>query len=239
MPIAIIQQYFGLGDCIFSQGVASHFIDQGYRIVWPVWDDFCEGLSRAYPDMTWLPHSFFKPELFDIKEEKILGEVRLLPISWSNQILNASTWMHTKYDLYGLDYHDWKKHASYQRDPLREQALMAHYGIRIGEPYNLANSMFRTNASGNTPFTIANDYKTVQMQILPEFSLFDYSLLIENATEIHVANSSILYLLELLDLRAEQVHLYCRVPDETDFRHVDYLFSKPYVLHYPTQQMVA
>ena len=239
MPIALMQQYYGLGDCIFSQGVAQHFISQGTQIVWPVWDSFCEGLRRAYPHITWLPHSFFKPELFEIKEEQLHTDVRLLPISWSHQILHQSTWMRTKYDLYGLDYRDWKKHAVYQRDPARERALMEHFGVRVGEPYNLANSMFRTNASGNAMFDIANDFKTVQMQIFPEFSLFDYSLLIEHATQIHVANSSILYLLELLDLRAEQLHLYCRVPDETDFRHVDYLLTKPYLLHFPAQQKVA
>lgn len=231
---AVILQYFGIGDVIFSQGVARHLMDQDYSIEWPVKPEFIEGLQRAYPDIHFTDYTNYPPELFLIKKDCIRDGVRIIPLRWSDQILGKPSryWMRAKYDLFELDYNKWKQSAHFQRNPQKEQSLFDLFGITPGHPFNLVNTMFRSDASGSIVPQINNGLPVVQMTVMAGLSLFDWALMIEHATEIHVANSAILYLLELLDLQAREVHLYCRKPDETDFRYVDYLFTKDYKLHY-------
>jgi len=236
---ALISQPFGCGDCCFAQGVAHHIRQQGFDIVWPVQPQFVDGLSRAYPNIRWCPDTIVKPELFQIKEDKEVDGVRIIPIRWSDSIIGCEQryWMKAKHLLYELDYTKWKDHAKYSRRPKREHKLARLKKIvnPYTEEYVLVNHNFRSNSGGYVPIQLPPEYeglKVVTMDIQDGFSIFDYSLLIENATYIHAANSAILYLLELLNLRAKEVHLYCRKPDEQDFRYVDYLFTKDYILHY-------
>lgn len=232
--VAMVSQFAGLGDAIFAQGVAQYFIEQGYEIVWPVKEHMVLALERAYPKVNWIPDSLVKPALFDIKEDCVVDGVRILPIRWSERILGEDVkyWMRSKFDLYKLDYRNWKEHAMFKRSSGREVKLYREvYGLERGEKYNLINTMFRNDASKSVNVNVDNGLKNVVMGVHEGYSLFDHALMIERAENIHVANSSIFYLLELLNLSAKEVHLYERTGDEIGFPHVDYLFSKDYILH--------
>jgi hypothetical protein len=108
---------------------------------------------------------------------------------------------------------------------------MERYGIKQGEPFILVNTMYRSDMQGSITPKISNGMKVVRMKIVSGYSLFDYSLMIEKAAEIHVANSAILYLLELLNLSAKEVHIYARKEEGGNFPYVDYLMTKNYILH--------
>lgn len=233
MKKALILQYFGIGDCIFAQGIAKKFINEGYEVIWPVLPDFVSGLQRAYPDILWLPHTLFSQDVFNIKEERTVDGVTIVPIRWADSIigLKPHLWMRAKYDLYSMDFRKWKDFASYKRDPVRERVLMEKFGIEEGEPFNLVNTMYRSDMKGSISPDVNKNYKTVHMKVILGYSLFDYSLLIEKATEIHVANSAILYLLELLPLSAKEVHIYARKEEGGGFPYVEYLMTKNYILH--------
>lgn len=230
---ALILQAFGVGDVIFAMGVAEYFREQGYEVTWPVKPSFVEGLTRAYPNIKFDSDENYEPSLFNIKEDKIVDGVRIIPIRWSDMILgkDSKLWMRTKYDLYNLDYTKWKESAGYIRSPEKEGQLCHLFDIKIGEPYNLVNQIYRSNYTGAVPITVNNGLRNVEMRIIHGYSLFDYSLLIEYATNIHVVNSAIFYLLELLNLSAKEVHLYSRKPDEVGFPYVHYLMTKDYILH--------
>jgi len=232
MKKALILQYFGLGDCIFSQGIAQDLIAKRYEIVWPVKEEFVRGLQMAYPYINWMPHSLFKPELFEIKQDIERDGYRIIPIRWADSILKMKPhlWMRAKYDLYSLDFRKWKNGAQFNRDNVRESILRDRFGISEGDKFNLVNTMYRTDASGSIVPEIKNDYPIVKMEIMPNFSLFDYSWLIENAAEVHVANSAILYLLEILNFKGT-AHIYSRNEEGGGFPYVDYLMTKDYILH--------
>src|SRR5689334_3953907 len=106
-------------------GIINHFVDQGYKVIWPVMQQFVEGNNRAYPQATFVPQNMFDQKLFQIKEDKIVDGVRIIPIRWSDQILKQPSkyWMKTKYMLYGLDYTKWKDGAEYMRSEERERRL--------------------------------------------------------------------------------------------------------------------
>lgn len=214
-------------------GVAEHFREQGYSITWPVKPPFVEGLSRAYPNIKFDSDEHYDPNLFNIKEDKIVDGVRIIPMRWSHQILQKENkwWMRTKYDLYNLDYRTWKDHAMYVRYPEKEKELFYYLGLLPGDKFNLISKVYRSNFSGSVPFEVNNGLRNIEMKVLPAFSLFDWSMVIEEATNIHAVNSAILYLLELLSPKAKEIHLYSRVPDEVGFPYVHYLLSKEYILH--------
>ena len=64
------------------------------------------------------------------------------------------------------------------------------------------------------------------MRSIPGFSLFDWSLVIEKATEIHTVGTSINYLIELLEIEGKEVVLYKRLPDENHYENYDYILEK-------------
>lgn len=202
--------------------------------MWPVKKEFCDGLNRAYPTISFIPEEHFDPSILMIMDKNaIVNGHRIAPIRWSDAILGrpSKEWMRTKYDLYNMDYKEWKRDAMFVRDKEKEKDLFRMFGIKEGEPFILTNPMFRSNFTGHIPMVTGNDLPVVEMRIIEGYSLFDYAGLIEKATQIHVVNSAIFYLLEVLDLSADEVHLYSRHPDEIGFPYTDYLQTKPYILH--------
>jgi hypothetical protein len=64
------------------------------------------------------------------------------------------------------------------------------------------------------------------MITIPGFSLFDWYLVIEKATEIHTVGTSINYIIELLEIESKNVFLYKRLPDENHFQNYDYILKR-------------
>jgi hypothetical protein len=67
----------------------------------------------------------------------------------------------------------------------------------------------------------------VEMDIINNYSLFDWSKVLENAKEIHMIESSLNYIMETkhINLKAEKMCLYSRI---NNFYEVDYLFKLPW-----------
>jgi hypothetical protein len=228
---AAILQFFGIGDIIFSQTIAQRFKEAGYHILWPVMPQFVDGLRRAYPTIEFTDFTKETRVDFDCRIQKVHNGLLHIPIRWSMEIMGVpySQVMRAKFDMYGWDWQDWKQHGKWLRDGLKELQLMKHLGIKEGDEYILTNPYYRSDGSGMVTLP-KFDCKVVQMKGVPGYSLFDWMYIAEHAKELHVVNSAILYCLELLPLTMP-IHLYKRTPEERDFKNVDYLFTKPYILH--------
>jgi len=231
--LLIPAQGFGLGDIIYSVTLVRKLATPDYKIIWPVLPHFVDGCQRAYPDMIFVRQEWV-PINYNIKEEYENDDYRYLPIRWSDgwNKLPYTENMKSKYTMFGMDYKIWKELAGFRRDRKKEADLAELMGIKEGDNFNLVNRYFGSNSQHQCNIEIKNEYKNIEISTIGGYSLFDWSWLIERATEIHVANSSILYLLEILNFKAKEVHLYCRKPIEKDFSFTDYLHTKPYILHY-------
>lgn len=221
-------QRWGIGDIIFTITLAKSF---SLPITWVTLPYFVDGLQSAYPDInftTEIPIFYDDSRMFDYTVE----DKRFLPFRWCDSILKVpySSCMRAKYDFYNLDYRTWKDKAMWQRNEAKEMQLFTALGLKLGDKYNLINNTFRSDNSGRIQVSCNNGYKSIEMQPYEGFSLFDWAAVMESATEIHTVSTSILFILEMLDLHMP-IHLYSRNPDETDFRNIDYLFTKPYILH--------
>lgn len=229
--VAFIEQFFGMGDIIFTQSIAHHFLEKGYSVLWPVEDFYFEQCRKAYPKITFIPQSIVQPEWFQIKDKRIVGEFQVVPIRWSDSYMKVlyKDVMIAKYMMYEMDWKEWRKHGMWQRDFDNEYKLMSYLDIE-GVKYNLINKTFGTGGNRSVNIEISNGCKNVEMSNIPGFTMFDWGLVFENAQEIHTVSTSILYMLELLSIE-KPIHLYVRQGVETDFSFVDFLFTKPYILH--------
>lgn len=170
-------------------------------------------------------------EYQQLKLDVIIGGCRVIPIGHANSIMEVpySRCMEIKYTMYGYDWQTWRN-TMYKRDVTRETKLFELLGIK-GE-YNLINTRFRSNETGIVPVTVDNGLQNIIMDNYEGYSLFDWSYVIENATNIHSVGTSICFLLELLDLKAKEIHMYKREPDEKDFKNYDYILQKhKYIYH--------
>lgn len=232
MKTVLILQAFGLGDCIFAQGIAHHFLKKGYPVVWPVRDKYFVGLTRAYPKINWVPDSLCRPELFDVKEKIDLGGgIRVAPIRWSDTYMKVpyAKVMRAKYDMYELDWREWKDAAGWKRDMEKENELFNYLGLGDRKKYNLVNGRYGNHGVKELEIHPKNGHAVIEMKEIDGYSLFDWGLVLQNADEIHTVSTSLLYILEVMNLR-QPLHLYRR-PNEKDFSFVEYLFTKPYILH--------
>lgn len=221
------------GDIIFAQGIAHHFLNQGSTVVWPVRDAYFDGINRAYPKINWVPDSLCRPELFDIKEKIDIGGIEVAPIRWSDTYMKVPyrEVMKAKYAMYDLPWGSWRMHGAWRRNFEKELELFHSIGLSQGESYNLVNTQFGSSIEQNISIPLPdNGNKNVEMKIVSGYSIFDWTKVIMEATEIHSVSTSLLYMLEVMSL-TQPIHLYVRRPNETDFSFVEFLFTKNYILH--------
>lgn len=224
----LINQFFGLGDIIFCMTIARKWIAEGHNITWPVLPQFMEGLQRAYPDIKFVDWRSMNVD-YEKKYEHDWGTYRVIPLRWNVEIMGVpyTQCMASKYSMFGLDYNDWKEHAMWERNEKRERSLAYLLGIDLNKPYRLINRYFGSNSQYQVNIMPNSGF---EMRSIEGYSLFDYAMIIENAEYINVSNSSILYLLELLGLKAKQITLYARHPIEKGFKNTEYLHTKNYNL---------
>lgn len=233
--IIIPQQYFGIGDCIYIQSLLRQLCEPGDKILYPVMQQFAEGLNRAYPDATFIDYKMLNIDYEKRTQVETLTH-RILPIRFADQILGLpyTDCMRAKYILYGLDYNSWRN-TMFKRDMEREKEL----GIRLKFPfsdcvngYNLISPYYGSSSQFKANIELDNGLPNVYMSSIPGYSLMDYSLLIENATTIHAVSSAIVYLLELLNLQATEVHLYSRhIEPDTWYKNIEYILTRNYIIH--------
>jgi len=232
----IPNQFFGLGDIIFTQTLV-HRIADGRPIVWPVLAHFVEGLQRAYPHIKFVDHrtmqiDFDRRDQYEF-EHPTLGRCTALPLRWADAILKVpyNDCMKAKYMLYGMDFEDWRERAMWVRDEKQEKELQYNYPYTPNECI-LVNNIFGSESKLTISIPIVRDNYTILMHPLKSFSIFDWAHMIEKCKEIHTVNTSIIYLLELLDLKAPEIHLYQRPIKGQTFDNISYLLKKhKYVFH--------
>lgn len=246
--VIVPNQPFGIGDVIFCQTLVRKIAD-GLPIVWPVLPHFVDGLNRAYPDIKFINS---KTSGFDFERRDQFsgihaeyGAYTQLPLRWADVLLGVpyNDCMKAKYQLYGLDFEIWRDCAMWARDGIKEHDLWikecVNQGIHLdftgdernaSDEYTFVNYIF--GSEGVFRKIIPDKGKQLSMRIIDGYSLFDWMGTIQHATAIHTVNTSIIYLLEMLDLKAPEVHLYQRTIKGQTFDNIKYILKRhKYVLH--------
>lgn len=207
-------------------------------VLWPVLPQYVEQCIYAYPDIEFVDWTQTSLIDYNRKDFHHIGDAQYIPLRWQDSPLKEC--MKNKYHFFGFDYRKWKEQASFVRNIDKEMQLFQELGLKVGESFNLINLEFGCTANGKVEkpsqhkinIEVQTNTKNIYFEIKEGYSLFDWCYVIQMATTIHSVSTSTLYLFELLDLKAIEVHLYLRKPFEKNHDNYSYLLSyKNYILH--------
>ena len=243
----------GKGDILYCQKIANHYRNLGYRIVWPViheyaylkdyidnvqwvsWDDKDKKLTHIdpLPDHVKFPYKeFYKPGNGHIFTDDFIFYDGFLNPGSNPVMLN-------KYIEAKVDHRDWADYVIFKRNKKKEDNLFYNIlGLKDGEEFVFVNRNYqmRPNLLFYPRISIdPNNYggkRVIEMNIVDGYSLFDWSKVIERASEIHMIETSFNYIMEGPQLREtvskKSLHLYSR---HNWFGEVQYLFNLPWNYH--------
>lgn len=229
----IINQFLGLGDILFLVPLIRHWMSLGHDVIWPIADEYFD-IKRHFPDIQFCKKSDWKGVKYDHPGEYMhkwqYGMYQVKPLRW-NRAVKLEDAMPTKYTMYGQDFNMWRK-LYWEADIEREQALSVL--LQTEKEYALIFQEFGNVTDGGAAhkiIDIPDGMQKVYVSKLDGYSLLDWSGVIQNATIIHAVSSSCLYLFEMLNLKAKEVHLYSRKAGHKDFEMVKPILTKNYILH--------
>lgn len=245
--ICLIYQPCGLGDILFLQKFARIIKNKGYEIYWPVIHEL-EWLNNYIPDfnfISWgdrdkkltgppLPESIQFPykEYYSPKNKTHFSENFIFFNGFSSNP-NYKI-MAYKYHMANMDYNDWANYLIFNRNKEKEKYLF--YKILklsdnesytfINKYYQLRPNILSFNHLNNLNFS----NKIVELKFIDGYSLFDWSKVIENASEIYMIETALNYIMEsnVLNIKTDSLHLYSRY---NNFSEVDYLFNLKWTYH--------
>ena len=139
--------------------------------------------------------------------------------------------MYCKYEMLGLDYSDWAKYFDFHYRAKAEDLhdlVVADKGF--GDGYIVVNRNFGSPPNMNTcqHLNIDTDLGVVEMQPIEGFTMFDWYMVLEGARQIHTAETSLPYLIEVLNCKGLNMYSKHAPPH---YQHVRNLFRKEWVWH--------
>ena len=225
----LINQYQGLGDILFCEPIARHYYNLGQQIIWPVLDDYI--WIKEYIDyIDFLPQSTF-PFNYELLTWDS-PEFEYLPLRFANPIYRKlaahdySDQLHCmldKYRLLHLREELWKT-LKWKRNTFKEREL---YNLIVGnkQHYNLVNALWGNNYEHILINPPAN---SIHVSIVLGFTMLDWALIYENASDIRTVSTSNLYMIEALNIKCP-VHIFPRRPGE-NLDGIREFVNKSYIL---------
>ena len=245
--ICLIYQPCGLGDILFIQKIVNYWKDKGFRVIIPVVYEF-EWLNSYIEGVEFISWGDSNVKL--THKDKLPNEIqfpykdRYDPYAPSVVTENFVYYnlfatpngpvMKYKYTIADMSYDDWSDHLKFKRNEEKENDLYHNVlGLNDGEEYVFVNKTYQTRPHSLTYDRISSnqsDYggkKVVELSVMDGYTIFDWLKVIENASEIHMIESSMNYVLETkqVKLKATVMNLYSRI---NNFCEVDYLFKLPW-----------
>ncbi len=216
----VINQFAGIGDILFIEPIMRYYFQNGYNVILPVIKRYLD-IQSNFPYIEVVDMNSYD---IDYEERKIIKTDNLLVLPLRFSIPS----MRQKYKMVDIDLEKWRE-LTWLRHRYKEDALKKRLGIENGEEYNLINKHFHSYDNGYRKIDVNNGLRNVEMESIWGYNLLDWSGVIESAINIHSVNTSIMYMLETLNLNANEIHIYSR--NEKEFYKTKYLFKKNYIRH--------
>lgn len=199
-----VKQQGGLGDIMFIQKLCKE-LSKTYEVYHPVtYHMWISGIDQLTTNVS-CGYNIDIPKLSTKHSEK--NPENILVLDLSNQACEGPhDIMKCKYRAVDIDWSDWSKYFTYNRDHDREKSLKELLGIRDGEPYILHNMWYSFNKPHHgVDLSIPEDYdgKIVYMNPSHTSKVFDWCWILENAEQIHTVDTCINCIVETLDLKAD------------------------------------
>jgi hypothetical protein len=148
-----------------------------------------------------------------------------LPIVFAHEIGKEKKIMRAKYSLVNMKDDDWQDYFKFKRFQEKEDKLYYDVlGLKDNQEYCFICENIGTGKNDAKQIQYNGNLPVVKLSFIDGFTLFDWSKVVENASEIYTMDSSISLLMEKLSLKADKLFLYTRRPG--NFSEIDYLYKK-------------
>ena len=245
---ALIYLPGGLGDILFMQKLAYLFIEEGYKVTWPVFHEF-KWLKDYIPEINWvvledwdierpLPDIDFPGKEYYSNKTSIFQTENFLYYNGHGHGEEYGPEMQRKYNVVDAEWKDWRDYIKFERNIDKEDDLFYNVlGLKDGEDYVYVNRHWQTRPTKEVYSGISSDPETygcrvVQHDIIEGFSIFDWCKVLENAKGFYMIETSLNYILEtsfLFDkVKDKPLHLWHRTGD---WSVVKPLHNLPWVYH--------
>lgn len=230
MKPCLIKQPAGIGDIFFCQKIARVMMQNRYQVIWPL-----------RPDIHWIK-DYIKDIYFPTTEDDFLGKDiyergagavieengAFISTATADMTHNDGRIMSSKYSMLGLDHSDWKEYFKFERNFDKEDDLYYNVlGLKDDFEFVFINNLYNTDIRDSELLSPENyDLPVVELKILEGFTLFDWCKVLERAKSVFTINTSINYLIDVLDTSYEKYVIIAH--SEQNKREIDYLFSTPH-----------
>ena len=208
MKPCIIKQPAGVGDIFFLQKIAHTYRQKGHEIIWPLRDDIV-WIADYIPDITWCKLSEWLQgpygKLFNYGGFAETEEFIYIDASTADRTFNTDPTriMSAKFGLAGLAHKDWAQYFKFNRNREKERELY-HDVLGIKEDYVYVNDITHTDLRKTSSLAKAKyDYPVIENQIVDGFTLLDWTMVLQNAKEIHTVPTAVCFMVDVIDTEAE------------------------------------
>lgn len=214
----IINQSSGLGDIFFTQKIAETLLYNGYDVYWPVkssisWiDDYLINTRKVF--------------YFDEKDPIYLDNLITITLDGAHN-LTGGLIMPSKYQILDIDWLDWLDYFNFKRNTKKENELYYDVlNLKDNENYTFINKHYGTPPEYKT-YDIKEDLneKNINLEILEEFTIFDWIKVIENASKISIIDTCLNYIIEKINIKTDDLTCFCRNGKST-YNQILPLFKK-------------
>lgn len=224
----VIGQFASLGDILFLIPLVMALTDEGNTCLWPINPEYLS-LEKHFPDINFVDRRVI-PIDYESRRSIETPYGKWLPYRFASENMGRrlDKCMISKYEMYGHDWRMWRE-LTWKRDYDNEAKLIEL--LDLPEKFVLVNRYYGNQAQLQIIPQLPLHTPIVEMRNIDGFTLIDWMAVVELASEVHSANTSILYLLEHMDLRMP-IHLYRRnIWGEQAFEYTSMLHTKSYILH--------
>jgi len=190
-----------LGDIIFTLNFAEQLSKEA-EVYWHISPAFWEsGIKKVQSPATLGPHVSRTSDID--KVYKLCDMVHR----------GDSELMRGKYTHYGYDWSNWASSIKYERDHETENDLRKHFGLEKGDPFIVYNDCYGSDKFHNgvvNSIPDGYDGKVIKLEVFNEATVFDWGWIFENAEQIHTVDTSILYVIESLDIKSNTLSCHPR-----------------------------
>lgn len=227
--ICYINQPISIREILFSEPIARYYHELGYKVMWPL-ESVYSGMNKHSDYITFIDKKIMKLD-YGHKDFFNMQDALIVPLRYSNELIGVSEEhkMKSKYDLWNMPINKWQE-ANWKRDKIAEDKLFSSIlRLKDGEKYNLVCEFLNRDFSKRLDIETGNNLKNVYLEKISNFTLLDWSKVMENATTIHTAPSAVMYWIELLNPKNKELHLHLKFNGQDAFGEVP--FKIKYEIH--------
>lgn len=204
-----IYHHLGMGDHIIANGYVRTYAKEYDKVYL-----FCK--PRNFKNVSFMYRDLYpKIQLIIMEDKDVVNFINMFPnnnylVVGFKQYYDIAYAPNNKlhideifYKLANVPFENKRKEFFVLRDIKREKEVFAELGLHEGDEYAFVHEDHR-KLTRNIP-----KMKIIKSDM--KYSLFDYLYTIENATEIHVLNSSFFCLIDCLGINKDNMYLhqYC------------------------------